>query len=303
MFYNDAKKKAISNLRSAEEEFKNIAEKGNHAAIELYETRKSASHAINRVEKYINTLANTPKKYKDEIGDVVYRIREFREAIKIEEENNSNNIKGFGLAAGGTVAGGAIAALGPTAAMAIATTFGTASTGTAIASLTGAAATKAALAWLGGGALAAGGGGMAAGNALLSLAGPIGWGIAGALTIGGGVFAAFKNKSAAEKANNIARDTLIKTEKVKIYVNTLEKLIELTNKYKSLISITEFNLAPTDYLLFNEEQKLKLASIINNTKSLGELINERIDENTTIKSVDNLSDKYDYKKMVAIGDL
>ena len=36
------------------------------------------------------------------------------------------------------------------------------------------------MAWLGGGALAAGGGGVAAGNALLALAGPIGWGIAGA---------------------------------------------------------------------------------------------------------------------------
>ncbi len=36
---------------------------------------------------------------------------------------------------------------------------------------------NAALAWLGGGALAAGGGGMAAGEAFLTLAGPVGWGI------------------------------------------------------------------------------------------------------------------------------
>lgn len=67
--------------------------------------------------------------------------------------------------------------MGPTAAMWVATTFGTASTGTAISALSGAAATSAALAWLGGGVAA---GGMAAGNALLALAGPIGWGIAGA---------------------------------------------------------------------------------------------------------------------------
>ncbi len=52
--------------------------------------------------------------------------------------------------------------------MGIATTFGTASTGTAISSLSGAAATNAATAWLGGGALAAGGGGMAAGAAVLT---------------------------------------------------------------------------------------------------------------------------------------
>lgn len=69
--------------------------------------------------------------------------------------------------------------MAPTAAMWVATTFGTASTGTAISALSGAAATNAALAWLGGGALAAGGGGMAAGQALLALAGPVGWGLAG----------------------------------------------------------------------------------------------------------------------------
>ncbi len=68
----------------------------------------------------------------------------------------------------------------PMSAMWIATTFGTASTGTAISALSGAAATKAALAWLGGGALSSGGGGMAAGSAFLAMAGPIGWGIGGA---------------------------------------------------------------------------------------------------------------------------
>ena len=70
--------------------------------------------------------------------------------------------------------------MAPTAAMWVATTFGTASTGTAISALSGAAATNAALAWLGGGALSAGGGGIVAGNALLAMAGPIGWTIAGA---------------------------------------------------------------------------------------------------------------------------
>ncbi len=52
--------------------------------------------------------------------------------------------------------------------LALATTFGTASTGTAIATLHGAVATNAALAWLGGGAVSAGGGGMAVGGAVLT---------------------------------------------------------------------------------------------------------------------------------------
>ncbi len=51
---------------------------------------------------------------------------------------------------------------------ALATTIGTASTGTAIATLHGAAATSAAMAWLGGGTVAAGGGGALVGGAVLT---------------------------------------------------------------------------------------------------------------------------------------
>ena len=81
----------------------------------------------------------------------------------------------------------------------VATTFGTASTGTAISSLSGAVATKAALAWLGGGALSAGGAGIAGGQALLALAGPIGWGIAGTSVGLSAIFQGHKNKELAEK--------------------------------------------------------------------------------------------------------
>ncbi len=179
MFYNKAKKEAIGRLESTEKRYNALGEKANDLTLDLYRLRKSASLAIDRVENYINSLANSPKEFAKEIAEVKLNIKEFNDAVRIETENSTNNIKGAGAAALGVTAGGAVAALGPTTAMAIATTFGTASTGTAIASLSGAAATNAALAWLGGGALAAGGGGMAAGNAFLALAGPVGWGIAG----------------------------------------------------------------------------------------------------------------------------
>lgn len=73
--------------------------------------------------------------------------------------------------------------------MGIATTFGTASTGTAIATLSGAAQTNAALAWLGGGALVAGGGGMGAEETFLAMAGPVGWAIGGVALVGGAALA------------------------------------------------------------------------------------------------------------------
>lgn len=95
---------------------------------------------------------------------------------KLEEEYRASHV-GKGTAAAGVAVGAGVAAFAPTAALAIATTFGTASTGTAIATLSGAAAIIPPR-QLGGGALAAGGGGMSAGSALLALAGPVGWGSA-----------------------------------------------------------------------------------------------------------------------------
>lgn len=64
---------------------------------------------------------------------------------KLEEEYRASHV-GKGTAAAGVAVGAGVAAFAPTAALAIATTFGTASTGTAIATLSGAAATNTATA-------------------------------------------------------------------------------------------------------------------------------------------------------------
>ena len=87
------------------------------------------------------------------------RLNWKQQAEKIEKDYNAAQVKQAGVGVAGAGLGVAVVALGPTAAMGVATTFGVASTGTAISSLSGAAATNAALAWLGGGAIAAGGGG------------------------------------------------------------------------------------------------------------------------------------------------
>lgn len=277
MFYNKSKKKAVEALQIAEKKYNELGAKANDAILELYQLRKSASLAIDRIEKYINVLANSPKEFAKDISEVKFDIKDFNEAVRIESESFANNIKGAGAAVGGIATGGAIAALGPSAAMAIATTFGTASTSTAIASLSGAAATNAALAWLGGGALAAGGGGMAAGNAFLALAGPVGWGVAGVFVIGGSVFAAHKNKKAAEKAQTITIEIEKKISALKPKLTEVEHLVKETEKLKSALNISLMvNTYPKDYLSFSQEQKLALATLINNVRAMGELINKRI---------------------------
>lgn len=277
MFYNQAKKQAIARLKEVEEQCNSLGKQANDLTIELYRLRKSAVQAIDRIEIYVNMLANSPKQFAKDIADVKIDIKEFKEAIRIEEENAYNNIKGASTAGAGLTVGGAIASLGPTAAMAIATTFGTASTGTAIATLSGAAATNAALAWLGGGALAAGGGGMAAGNAFLAMAGPVGWSIAGGFLIIGGTYSAIKNKNAAEQANKIAIEILQKINILRPKKIQLESLCKETKDLKSALDISKIvNTYPDDYCRFSNEQKRTLAALINNVQAMGKLINKRI---------------------------
>ncbi len=126
-------------------------------------------------------------------------INEFR--INKDSFKKLKEMKSFaaslmsGSAAG--AAGGALAAFG---AYSAATTFASASTGTAIASLSGAAATNATLAFFGGGSLAAGGLGVAGGTAVLGglVAGP-------ALLVMGVITGAKAGKNLEEARKNAAK--------------------------------------------------------------------------------------------------
>lgn len=276
MFYNGARKAALKRAQAVEEQYNSLAEQGNRLSLDLYSHRKLAVDAILRVEAYINALRNSPVEFRKEIAETIQSLQPFREAMRIEKEAETANLVAAGTAAGGAALGGSVAALGPTAAMAKATTFGTASTGAAISGLTGAAATNAALAWLGGGALAAGGGGMTAGNALLALAGPVGWGIAALAALGGGTYASLKNREAAEQANSYAQQLETKRAEVERLIASLTQMIDKTIRTRQLISVTPFNLCPTDWNLFSREQKLALGALVNNSKTMGTLINERI---------------------------
>jgi len=136
----------------------------------LLEERQNSIALISEIEELINTIAQRPKSFDVSLEEIKIEKGKFQSAIdfaNLERENLKNGAKGMGI---GVAVGGAVAGLAPTTALWIATTFGTASTGTAISALSGAAATNAALAWLGGGTLVSGGAGMAAGQALLALA-------------------------------------------------------------------------------------------------------------------------------------
>lgn len=277
------KKRAIASYKSevaAYEKKQKIVQK---SALILHETRTSAISVIEKIESYINSIANTPKEFEKEFEKININTASFKALTEITyDEKLIIKIAGGGTAAGVATAV-TTAALAPTAAMAIATTFGTASTGAAISGLTGAAATNAALAWLGGGALAAGGGGISAGSALLALAGPIGWGIGAASLVAGGVFTRKKNKELAMKADNERLEIYKELKKLDLLKLEIGELSDITIKLMNELfsSITTFinnSQHITSFEEYSKNQRQQLISIINNTHTLSELFMKEIGE-------------------------
>lgn len=225
-FFNSDKKEALQRLEKAQREYESNGKRANSEVQSLYKKKKEAIKAIESAERILKKQPDFGTDNIRKIADAKSSIRLFQEAIQKEKmalksiKDSSSGIVGAGAA--GIATGAAVATLGPTAAMALATTFGTAATGTAISALSGVAATNAALAWIGGGAIAVGGGGMAAGSAILAMAGPIGWAIGG-ITIGAtSLFVRKNNKKVAHKADNITNEVKSINRKLKQTIKSIE---------------------------------------------------------------------------------
>ena len=265
-------------IRLYNDEAGNLANK----STELYQVREKAVKVVKIIEERISKLANKPKEFETKLEEIDVEIQNFED----KQIAISQSIKEAELASGSTAAtaslsalGVTVATLGPTAAMGVATTFGVASTGTAISSLSGAAANSAALAWLGGGSVAAGGGGVAAGNTFLALAGPVGWGIAGAMltaSIGAGVVANRKNEEVAKEAIEEQKKVELLARQLKEKVIEVTELIELTEKQTEGIHLANLSLTGMDYSLFTDDEKYQAGALVNSTLSLTAMVNKEI---------------------------
>lgn len=249
----------------------------------LYEIRGKSVELIKLVQEVVNSIANTPKQFDTELGKIGKELTKFKETEQYAKEAYDASLKAGVNIVGGTTAGIGIASMAPTALMSIATTFGTASTGTAISALSGAAAQKAAMAWIGrtfAGFAVKEGAGMAAGQAFLALAGPIGWGITAASTGISLISLTNKNKDVAEKAVKEAkeiakaREALDETtERINALKAKTDRLFDDMNREKSKI----MGFMNLDYLSLREEDKLFLGTLVNHTLSLSQLLNETIE--------------------------
>jgi len=252
----------------------------NDKGIRLFVERSRAADSISFVEGLINSIANSPKSFETDFEEIKINRSEFIESCEFAAKEADYAQKAAGNAGNGFVAGATFAIVAPNAAMWIATTFGTASTGAAISTLSGAAASNAALAWLGGGALAAGGSGIAGGNALLALAGPVGWTIAGATILTSIVLFAGKkvklNKQKSEEIEDVKRNTeaikQVDAQVGEILTMTASVRTNLNNEYAKCLSAFG-----KDYLSLNEEEKTALGTLVNNTKSLSALFTKKAD--------------------------
>lgn len=216
--------KKKSKLQQAQDEAQAAINETNKKIEELGKHSNNLCIELNNIQKLFDEIRNIPSEKKIECEKLKkIRLNWKQQAEKIESDYKAAAVKNAGAGAAGVSAGVAVAAMGPTAAMGIATTFGVASTGTAISTLSGAAATNAALAWLGGGALAAGGGGMAAGEAFLTLAGPVGWAIAGVALVASGIMF-WRSSSKKKRIEEIF--TLISKRDVKSYKLAVVELSE-----------------------------------------------------------------------------
>lgn len=288
--------KKKTKLQIAQEKTEAMLKKTNVKIEELGKHTVNLYTALNDIQELFDKITNVPSDKQLEYEELKkIRINWKQQVDKIETDYKAAVVKDAGKGAVGVGAGVAVVALGPTAAMGIATTFGVASTGTAISALSGAAAMNAALAWLGGGALAAGGGGMAAGNALLAMAGPIGWSIAAVAIIGSGLLF-WQSKRDKEHLENVF--ITISDRDTKSYELSIVELNERITRIKDETpklneAIEKINTFGLDYLNMSEEQQYELGSYVNLMSASTQLL---------VKPIFGLQAKYgeqDFRKYAA----
>jgi hypothetical protein len=282
MFNNSLKKEALRIHEETLNRYNKSYETMGKACEALYDVRGNSVNLIKLIQRVVNSIANTPKEFDTELGKIGKELTQFNETEEYAKKAYEASLKAGVNIAGGTATGIGVAAMAPTAMMSIATTFGRATTGTAISALSGAAAQKAAVAWLGrtfAGFAVKEGAGMAVGQAVLALAGPIGWGITAASTGISLLSLNSKNKELADDAVKEAKDIAKAREALD---ETTERINGLKSKTDTLYNdinrqkdkITGY--MNVDYMSLKDFEKEFLGSLVNNTLSLSFLLNETI---------------------------
>lgn len=286
MFNSSLKKGARGIHQNAIDRYTISYENMCSACEELHGVRERALGKIMAVEVLINTIANKPREFDKQLGEVKQHVLNFHQTKEYADQAYKETVKSGVSILSGVAAGGAIATVAPSVMMSVATTFGTASTGTAIRALSGAAAQKAALAWIGrttGGIATKGvitGAGMGAGKAFLMLAGPIGWAVAGTSTAVSLISLSSKNKKLSQEIIEEAKEIMAARESLRETtekISTLNKKTDLLMKELSAQTDRANVYRNMDYLTLEEDTQLFMGTLVNNTLSLAALLNQTVE--------------------------
>lgn len=265
--HKDDAKKAVEEFEAKKKAYEKTVESIQHAALMLFEMRENVlDESVNLFNRLV-LIDGIPSHIINQIETQLTKQQVKRLGVASDhsinyEMPNEETSQAWKYMFGAAGVGGGAAVAGGSILTALATTFGTASTGAAISSLSGVAASNAVLAWIGGGAVAAGGGGMALGSTILSLMGPVGWGIAGLSIVGGGWSLRNKNdKIIAEyqKATKEYRhhDALLssKLAEVKDLADDTDDNLRALKRYSDYKY-------PSDFTHFTDKDKFELGQMV-----------------------------------------
>ncbi|WP_338891699.1 hypothetical protein [Rhodococcus sovatensis] len=107
----------------------------NDKCISLLLLRERSTDLIELVEQLVNSVVNTPKSFETDIDKIDIHRAQFLGAEEFARKDLEATRQSAAGATAGFPAGAAVASMAPTAALWVATTFGTASTGTAISAI------------------------------------------------------------------------------------------------------------------------------------------------------------------------
>ena len=123
MFNAKLRKNAIDNYNAAVERYEKVANDLGENTNVLYKEREKALKLVKLIEERINQLANTPKEFKVTLQKIEIEVENFKtkqQEIKKAEVEAKAAAGGSGAGATLSALGVAVATMGPTAAMGIA---------------------------------------------------------------------------------------------------------------------------------------------------------------------------------------
>jgi len=281
------RKEAEGRLKHAVFQYNISQENVNQELAMLQDERQKLAQEIYLSGQVINAIKNTPSEFDDKLREIDFNMKNYEQLLKVAKEATADIVKGTAKKATASVLSGlTIATLGGPALTTLVMSVGTASTGAAISGLTGIAATNATLAAIGGGSVAAGGAGIAGGEAVLAAFGPLGWIVGGTLAVGSGLLYIGKTKKAAEKMNNNAVKVLagakVNNGLSKEVWEKLETARSSSDDLRVRSTVAK-QTWPMDFREFTDDQVSEAGTMVNNTLSAQQILNDKIDSLDKVK--------------------